>query len=88
MELTPKEMKFLTIMDETRLIDGKMSGRYFDEVSEQFIFSNSELTAAVSKLVKMNMLSVINAGGKDMVYFHTDKVNKEKLDKNLRVIKH
>jgi len=88
MELMPKDIKFLTIMNETRLTNGKMFGRYFEEVSEQFKFSNSELNTAVKKLVKMDMLSVIDAGGKDMVYFHTDKVSKDQLDKELMTIRH
>jgi len=33
MALTPNEIKFLTILNETRLTDGKMSGRYFGENS-------------------------------------------------------
>ena len=74
MELTPKEIKFLTIMNETRLADGKMFGRYSEEVSKLFSFSNSELNAAVKKLVKMDMLSVMDVGGNEKVFFHTDKV--------------
>ncbi len=88
MELAPKDIKFLTIMNETRLSDGKMFGRYFEEVNERFKFSNSELNTAVKKLVKMDMLSVIDAGGKDMVYFHTEKVSKDQLDKELMTIRH
>ena len=88
MELMPKDIKFLTIMNETRLTNGKMFGRYFEEVSEQFKFSNSELNTAVKKLVKMDMLSVIDAGGKDMVYFDSDKVSKDQLDKELMTIRH
>ena len=88
MELMPKDIKFLTIMNETRLTNGKMFGRYFEEVSEQFKFSNSELSVAVKKLMKMDMLSVIDAGGKDLVYFHTDKVSKDQLDKELMTIRH
>ena len=75
-------------MNETRLTNGKMFGRYFEEVSNQFKFSNSELNAAVKKLIKMDMLSVIDAGGSDLVYFHTDKVSKDLLDKELMSIKH
>ena len=88
MELNQKDMKFLTILNETRLSNGKMFGRYFEEVKEVFSFSNSELDTAVKKLVKMEMLSVIDVGGNERVYFHTSKVNKEKLDKDLRVIRH
>ena len=88
MELMPKEIKFLTILNETRLSNGKMSGRYFDEVNKQFTFSNAELNAAVKKLMKLDMIMVIDAGGKDMVYFHTDKVQKDILDKELLTIKH
>lgn len=88
MELIPKDIKFLTIMNETRLTNGKMLGRYFEEISKQFAFSNSELNASVKRLVKMDMLSVIDAGGKDMVYFHTDKVSRDLLDKELMTVKH
>jgi hypothetical protein len=88
MELTNKEIKFLTILNETRLSDGKMFGRYSDEVSKVFSFSDSELNSAVRKLIKMNMLSVVDAGGKELVYFHTDKVDKNDLDKHLMEIRH
>ena len=88
MELAQKDFKFLTIMNETRLSDGKMSGRYYEEVKKLFAFSNAELSTAVKKLVKMDLLSIINVGGNEVVYFHTDKVSKDKLDKNLEQIKH
>ncbi len=88
MELTQKDIKFLTIMNETRLSDGKMFGRYSEEVSKLFLFSNVELDAAVKKLVKMGMLSVVDAGGNELVYFHTNKVAEDKLDKSLREIRH
>jgi len=88
MELTTKDIKFLTIMNETRLADGKMLGRYSEEVSKRFSFSDAELENAVKKLVKMNMLSVIDAGGKELVYFHTEKVDKSELDKRLGEIRH
>lgn len=88
MQLTDSETKFLTILDETRLSDGKMSGRYFEEVKEQFKFSNTELTDAAKKLEKMGLLSKIDTGGKEFVYFHTDKVVKAELDEDLRKIRH
>ncbi len=88
MELTDREIKFLTIMNETRLCDWKMVGRYSDEVSKIFSFSNSELNAAVKKLVKMEILSVIDVGGNELVYFHTDKATEYKLDKDLKEIRH
>lgn len=88
MELTTKDLKFLTILNETRICDGQMRGRYSQEVSKIFPFTSSELNEAVNKLLKMGLLSVIDAGGKDMVYFHTDKVIKDKLDKNLGEIRH
>lgn len=88
MALTQKETKFLTILNETRLTNGKMVGRYSTEVKEQFSFSDTELKSAVNKFVKMDLLSVIDAGGNDLVYFHTQKVNKEDLDKDLLKIRH
>ena len=88
MELTQKDIKFLTILNETRLSDGKMFGRYFQEVNKVFSFSENELNSAVKKLVKMEMLTSIDVGGNEQVYFHTDKVSKDKLDKDLREIRH
>jgi hypothetical protein len=88
MDLTPKDLKFLTILNETRLADGKMFGRYFEEVREKFQFSNSELDAAVKKLVKLEMLSVIPIGGNERVYFRTEKASSFPLDKDLLAIKH
>jgi DNA polymerase III delta subunit len=87
-KLTPRETKFLTILDETRLADNKMFGRYADIVKEQFQFSNKELKTAVAKLLKLDLLTKINAGGDEMVYFHTEKVNKIKLDEELSKIRH
>jgi hypothetical protein len=87
-QLTPKETKFLTILNETRLANGKMFGRYFEQIKEQFQFSNEELRNAVNKLVKMDLLVEINAGGDEFVYFHTDKVTKTALDKDLIKIRH
>lgn len=88
MQLSDKEIKFLTIMNETRLANGKMFGRYSQEVGKIFQFSDAELGSAVKKLVKMKMLSVIDAGADELVYFHTDKVVKANLDRNLREIRH
>jgi len=75
-------------MNETRLSDGKIFGQYSQEVNKQFAFSDAELSSAVKKLVKMKLLSVIDAGGDELVYFHTEKVIKEELDKQLREIRH
>jgi len=88
MELTQKEIKFLTVLNETRLSEGKMSKKYFDQIKEQFPFSLEELESAVKKLVKMGLLTKIDAGGEEFVYFHTDKVVKTELDKDLTKIKH
>lgn len=88
MNLTQTEIKFLTILHETRLADGKMFGRYFEEVKEQFQFTNAELASAVKKLEKMDLLMKIDAGGNEFVYFHTDKVMKVELDKYLSKIAH
>jgi len=88
MELTQKEIKFLSILNETRLSDKKMLGRYSEEVKKVFQFSNSELDAAVKKLVKMELISVIDVGGNEKVYFHTEKVSKDILEKELVAIRH
>ncbi|MBU0761200.1 MAG: hypothetical protein KJ718_05465 [Nanoarchaeota archaeon] len=88
MDLTPKETKFLTILNETRLSDGKMFGRYFEEIKGLFEFSNEELNKAVKKLVQMGLLTKIDAGGNEYVYFHTNKVTKTELDKDLIKIRH
>jgi DNA-binding Lrp family transcriptional regulator len=88
MELTEKEIKFLTIMNETRIDEGKMFGRYFEEVKQQFTFSTPELAAAVKKLEKLGLITKIGTGGNEFAYFHTDKVAKIKLDKNLSEIRH
>ena len=75
-------------MNETRLSDGKIHGVYSKEVAKQFSFEDEELTSAVKKFVKMKLLSVIDAGGNELVYFHTEKVIKEELDKQLSEIRH
>lgn len=81
-------MKFLTIMHETRLSDGEMVGRYSEEVSKIFSFSKIELNNAVKKLLKMNMLSVMDIAGNEKIYFHTDKVSEDLMDKHLKEIRH
>jgi len=88
MDLTSRELKFLTIMNETRLSNGKIHGIYSQEVAKQFQFSEVELSSAVKKFVKLKLLSVIDAGGDELVYFHTEKVIKAELDKQLREIRH
>jgi hypothetical protein len=88
MELTQKEIKFLSILNETRLSDGMLSKRYFDEVKEQFTFSTGELDSAVKKLLKKGLLMKIDAGGGENVYFHTDEVIKIELDEGLSKIRH
>ena len=88
MELTGKEIKFLTIMNETRLSEGKILGNYSKEVREQFSFSSEELDLAVKKLVKIGMLSAIKTGKNEQVYFHTSKVTEDILDKDLMGIRH
>lgn len=88
MELTQKDIKFLTVMNETRLFRGKMFGRYFDEVSKVFTFTDTELKSSVKKLVGLGMLESIEAGGGEQVYFHTLKVKDQILDKNLLAIRH
>jgi hypothetical protein len=87
MELTPKEIKFLTIMNETRLCDNKMFRRDSEAISKIFTFDDKELGAVVKKLVKMDMLSVLDLGGNEKIYFHTDKVSQFELDKELKLIK-
>jgi hypothetical protein len=88
MNLTQKEIKFLSILDETRLTDGKISQKYFEEIKEHFIFTKEELRRVVVKLVKMNLIEKVNAGRDENVYFHTDKVTKSELDTDLIKIKH
>lgn len=88
MELTQNEIKFLTILNETRLSEGKMTGRYFEEIRALFKFSNEELNTVAKKLEKMDLLTKIDAGSKEFVYFHTDKVVKTELDKELSKIRH
>ncbi|MDO8459771.1 MAG: hypothetical protein Q7S74_01550 [Nanoarchaeota archaeon] len=88
MELTASDIKFLTIMNETRLCEGKLFKRDSDEIGKVFSFKEKELNSAVKKLVKMGMLSPLDLGGNEVVYFHTEKVPKDKLDKDLIKIKH
>jgi hypothetical protein len=87
MELNGKDMKFLTILNETRISDGKMVGRYSDEVSKVFTFSKSELDLAIKKLIRMDMISVLEISGNEKVYFHTKKATVDKLDRRLREIR-
>ena len=86
MSLTPKEAKFLTILNETRLVDGKLLKRYSDEIKKSFLFTDKELREAVKKLRGHGMLSEMNLGVDDVMYFFTEKVSKDMLDKKLEEI--
>ena len=88
MDITSKEIKFLTILNETRLSGGRLSKRYFEEIKELFTFSIEELEKVTIKLLKRGMITKIATGGDEYVYFHTDKVIKGELDKDLIKIKH
>jgi hypothetical protein len=87
MDLTAKEIKFLTMMNETRLSDGKLFRRDSETFLKIFSFNDKELKIAVSKFVKMGMLSELSLGGNEVIYFHTDKVSQFELDKELKMIK-
>jgi hypothetical protein len=88
MELTQREIKFLTFMNETRLSDGKLFKRDLEEVNKVFEFNDKELNAAVKKLVDIGMLSSMDLGGNEKIYFHTEKVAADKLDKDLSKFRH
>ena len=88
MDLTQKDIKFLTIMNETRISDGKLLKGYSDEVKKQFEFTNKELNVAVKKLRGKGMLSAMDLGGDEVMYFFTEKVSEEMLDKKLVEISH
>ncbi len=87
MALTEKESKFLTIMKETRLEDNKLFKNYSEEVRKIFQFTDKELQNAVKKLLRDGMLSEMDLGAKETIYFHTDKVTEDMLDKKLGEIR-
>jgi hypothetical protein len=87
MALTPREVKFLTMMNETRLSDGKLFKRDLEAFSKIFSFSEKELHSAVKKLVDLGMLSQMKLGGNEIIYFHTDKVSESELDEELKVLR-
>lgn len=86
MKLSPKELKFLSMMNEIRLSDGKLFKRDYELASKIFSFSDAELNTAVKKLVKMSLLTELDLGGNEIVYFHTKKVSQYELDKELKSI--
>ena len=88
MDLTSKESKFLTILNETRLENGKMFDRYSKEVRKVFEFDDRELTLAIKNLKEKGMLSELNLGGNEVMHFFTEKVTKNMLDKKLQEIRH
>ena len=88
MELTSKELKFLTVMDATRLSDKKLFKRDSEEFRKFFSFTDKEMNVAVKKLVKMGLLSEMDLGAKEIVYFHTDKVPRDSLDMRLKSARH
>lgn len=88
MNLTDKEIKFLTIMNETRLCDGKLFKRDSEQFSKVFAFDEGELEPVVNKLVSLGLLSEMDLGGGEKIYFHTKKVSKISLSDELMGIKH
>ncbi|MEK6818663.1 MAG: hypothetical protein AABY10_01880 [Nanoarchaeota archaeon] len=88
MELTQKEVKFLTMMDETRLSNKKMFKRDSEGFRKLFSFTDKEMNVAVKKLVKKGFLSEMDLGSNEVVYFHTDKVSKGILDTKLSSARH
>ena len=87
MELTPKDIKFLTMMNETRLSDKKLFKRDSDEFKKFFSFTDQELVMAVKKLTAMGLLSEMKLGSDEVIYFHTAKVSQDSLDVNLKSIR-
>lgn len=87
MELTPKDIKFLTMMNETRLCDKKLFKRDSDEFKKFFSFTDHELVAAVKKLVALGLLSEMRLGSDEAIYFHTEKVSQDSLDEDLKSIR-
>ena len=83
MELTSKELNFLTIMNETRLSDKKLFKRDSETFRKFFSFTDGELSLAVNKLVKMALLSKMELGSNEIIYFHTEKVSQDNLDAKL-----
>ncbi len=87
MELTLKETKFLTILNETRIADGKLMEGYSRKVKEVFTYTNPELNAAIKKFKGNGLLSELDLGANEVMYFFTDKVSKDMLDKELVKVK-
>jgi hypothetical protein len=88
MELTQKELKFLTIMDETRLSGNKLFKSDSEQFKKLFSFTDKELSVAVRKLVRMELLDEIDVGANEIVYFHSSKVSKNILDAKLMPFGH
>lgn len=86
MNLTPKEVKFLTILNETRLSNGKLLKGYSERLRKEFSFRDKELREAVKKLRGNGLLTEMDLGGDDIMYFFTEKVSKDMLDKKLEEI--
>ena len=74
-------------MNETRLADKKLFKNYSEEVRKIFQFSDKELSNAVNKLMNLGMLSKMDLGANEVIYFHTDKVSKTMFDKKLAEIR-
>ena len=87
MELTTKETKFLTILNETRISGGKLMDGFSKKIKEHFSYTNSELNGAIAKLKGEGYLSELDLGGDEVMYFFTEKVDKDMLDKDLGKIK-
>ncbi len=88
MKLTEKEKRFLSLVHESRFVDGKLLKSYEKIVKKHCSFSYKELHLAIAKFLNKGLLEAIALGNNEILYMHTDKVAKDMVDEALLKICH
>jgi len=83
MELTKKEKKLLTILHEARVIGGNLLKDYKQELRGHISFKKEDLRKAIKKFLELGLIKELKLKDKEVMYFFTDKVRDEMIDKNL-----
>ncbi len=87
MNLTSKETKFLSILNETRVVNGKFLEGFNKRIKDHFVFKNEDLVLSIKKFKSEGFLTELVLGKDESMYFFTDKVKKDMLDLELNKVR-
>ncbi len=81
--LSDTEKKLLSVLHESRFVNGKMIEPYNSLIHKHIKFSEKELNDALSKFLKLGFLSELVLTDNDVMYWFTDKTPREFIDRKL-----